>query len=243
MPRGRDSSRSIISPVAEGVFRLRLGRTNAYVVRDGDAAFLIDTGLPSHAPVILQAMAELAIPPRAVRCVLLTHRHLDHAGGARALALACGAPVVVHEADAAAVAGEARLSPTRGWYTWPLGQMVAFFDHRVFGYRPCAAEAATDGWRRGPVELVHLPGHTPGHSGYMHASSGVIFAGDAATGGRGGPGAPSRLFTTDPTRAASSIRRLAGIRAAVYCFGHGCPIPDGAAALGELAQRPGKGLL
>src|ERR1700751_2192905 len=54
------------------------------IVDDGRAAF-VDVGTNSSVPYLLGALAELAIPRTAVDYLLLTHVHLDHAGGAGAL--------------------------------------------------------------------------------------------------------------------------------------------------------------
>ena len=51
------------------------------VIRDGRAAF-VDTGTSHSVPGLLAALKELGSSPEQVDWVLLTHVHLDHAGGA-----------------------------------------------------------------------------------------------------------------------------------------------------------------
>ena len=51
------------------------------IVEDGRAAF-IDTGTNDSVPRLLAALDALGLRPTAVDCVIPTHVHLDHAGGA-----------------------------------------------------------------------------------------------------------------------------------------------------------------
>ncbi|MCL2831161.1 MAG: MBL fold metallo-hydrolase [Betaproteobacteria bacterium] len=52
-----------------------------FIVENGRAA-IIDTGSNDSLPYVLSALAELGITHEAVDYVILTHVHLDHAGGA-----------------------------------------------------------------------------------------------------------------------------------------------------------------
>ncbi len=66
------------------------------IVDDGRAAF-VDTGSNSSLPNALQALDQLGLAPEDVDYVLLTHIHLDHAGGAGAMMAAFpNAKLVVH---------------------------------------------------------------------------------------------------------------------------------------------------
>lgn len=54
----------------------------SHIIHDQDEAAIVDTGTTHSVPLLLAAMRELEVAPEAVRYVLLTHVHLDHAGGA-----------------------------------------------------------------------------------------------------------------------------------------------------------------
>ena len=56
------------------------------LVADGNAAF-IDTGTQYSIPRLLKTLDELEVPLANVSYVILTHVHLDHAGGAGLLIL------------------------------------------------------------------------------------------------------------------------------------------------------------
>ena len=67
----------------------------------GEEPALVDTGTGRSYEVVLDALAELGIDQSALSAILLTHVHLDHAGGASPLAAACpDADVYVHESGA-----------------------------------------------------------------------------------------------------------------------------------------------
>lgn len=66
------------------------------VVAEGRAA-VVDTGSNDSVPRVLSAFAALGIPPENVDWVMLTHIHLDHAGGAGSLMCALpNAKLLVH---------------------------------------------------------------------------------------------------------------------------------------------------
>ena len=230
--------RALPEIVTENIYRLRLGRNNAYLVRlDEDGVALVDTGTPAQGGRVLAMLERLNIDPASVRKILLTHRHLDHCGAAAELAQLCQAEVVVHQGDAAAVEGRERLSPASGLLGSLLEPVVEYSDHNLFNFRPCKVEAVEEGWQFEDLRLLHLPGHTPGHSGFLHEPSGVVFCGDAARNLGIRLVGPSRMFTMDPQAVRRSQRRLADLGAWAYCFGHGPPLFAGARAMHRLSQR------
>lgn len=72
-----------ISAIDTGFFRPCFDASHL-LVENGRAAF-VDVGTNHSVPLLLDALAEKSIPRAAVDFVILTHVHLDHAGGAGAL--------------------------------------------------------------------------------------------------------------------------------------------------------------
>jgi hydroxyacylglutathione hydrolase len=103
-----------------------------------------------------------------VEKILLTHGHIDHAGGTAELAARLHVPVV---------------GPQREDAFW-LAQLPN--QSRMFGF-PHAEAFTPDRWleegdsvRVGnlALEVLHTPGHTPGHVCYVHRPSKVALVGD-----------------------------------------------------------------
>src|SRR5215471_20479487 len=61
------------------------GHAAAHLIEDSGHAAFVDVGTNSSVPYLLGALDELGIAREAVDYLLLTHVHLDHAGGAGAL--------------------------------------------------------------------------------------------------------------------------------------------------------------
>lgn len=81
-----------------------------HLIRSGDQVAIVDTGNNASVPQVMAALAELGLGPAAVSHVLLTHIHLDHAGGAGAFMATCpNATLVVHPRGARHMADPAKL--------------------------------------------------------------------------------------------------------------------------------------
>ncbi len=150
------------------------------VVDSGRAAF-VDTGTHLAVPILLQALAELELEAADVDYILLTHIHLDHAGGAGRLSAALPrAKVLVHPRGAAHLIAPAKLvAASKAVY----GE-AAFAKH--YGdVVPIAAErimTVEEGQRivlgRRQFEFINSPGHALHHVCIVDHEAGEIFTGD-----------------------------------------------------------------
>ncbi len=85
------------------------GITAAYLIRSSRPA-LVETGAARSAALIVEELAALGIGPRDLATIVVTHIHLDHAGGVGDLAAAFPeAEIVVHERGARHLVDPARL--------------------------------------------------------------------------------------------------------------------------------------
>lgn len=125
---------------------------SALLVKTGQGAVLIDSGLPQSAQPVLARLDRLGVPRDRLRLILFSHAHFDHAGAVAEIARATGATVVAN------AEGQALLA--RGGS-----------DDLHFGYR-FVFPPATTGRLVQDGEAVELggvyftahftPGHTPG---------------------------------------------------------------------------------
>lgn len=91
--------------------------------------------------------------------------------------------------------------------------------------------------------VLDSPGHTRGHISFWRESDRVLILGDVLNNmnlmtGIPGLHQPPELFTIDPERNRASIRRLAALRPALVCFGHGAPLRDPDKLADFAAQLP-----
>lgn len=150
------------------------------IIQDGRAAF-IDTGPSSGVAQLLAALDRLDIAPEQVDYVLLTHVHLDHAGGAGLLLRSLpNARAVVHPRGARhlidpsrLIAGSLEVYGEEQFYAL-YGEIVPVPEERVL----IAEEGLRVSLPGREFELIHTPGHALHHYAVIDRSAQAIFPGD-----------------------------------------------------------------
>ena len=156
--------------------------TSSYLIR-GSRPCLVETGTARSAPVVVEQLAALGIGAQDLATIVVTHIHLDHAGGVGDLAQAFpNARIVVHERGARHLTDPSRLMASA---------------HRVFGeamdtlfgdLRPTQRQRIVAVGEVGSVDLgdarslsaFHNPGHASHHIGLVDSQTGDLYTGDAA---------------------------------------------------------------
>ena len=143
---------------------------------------LIEAGPGADVPVVMEALGELGVGAGDLAHIVVTHIHLDHAGGAGALAAAFPrATVWVHERGAAHLADPSRLLASTA-RTYGEARM-----HELYGrtepvpkgrLRPVNDGDRIDLGDHG-LEVIHTPGHASHHVALHEGTTGVVFTGEA----------------------------------------------------------------
>ena len=198
----------------------------AYLVVDGDAV-LVDCGSPLGAGALAASLAAVGLARADLAAVAATHGHFDHVGGGSVLHRS-GVAVLLHPADAAAVAAGDPLATTAG----PLyGQ--------PFPALPTAplADGQVIAVGHARLEVLHTPGHTPGSVCVVAHVDGrrILLAGDTLYGGF------SADVGSDADAWRASLERLAGVDLDALTFGHGISrlLADPAGRIAEARLRFG----
>ena len=120
------------------------GITAGYLIL-GERTCRVETGTAPSAPVVRDALAALGVGPRDLATIVVTHIHLDHAGGAGDIAAMFGdAEVVVHERGARHLADPARLmSSARKVYGDALDRLFGTMNPTPAGRIRTVAERGT----------------------------------------------------------------------------------------------------
>jgi glyoxylase-like metal-dependent hydrolase (beta-lactamase superfamily II) len=198
--------------VAPGVFLIDTGYLKpqlaaCYIVRGRDSAAVVETGHFRTVPRLLAAFRQLGIAREAVSHVIVTHVHLDHAGGVGALMRELpGATLVAHPRGARHLVDPAKL------WAGTVGVYGAAATQDLYGDPiPVAAERvveAPDGFsldlgaRR--LRFLDAPGHARHHFVVLDEATRGFFTGDtfglSYRQTDGGPNGPFFFTSTTPVQ-------------------------------------------
>lgn len=180
---------------------------HAYVVRGLRRHVLIDTGLPATAPHFEKCLADIGLRREDIRIVVLTHEHIDHAGG------------VPFFAGSAVIAAH-RLAANKLVLKDEFALMNRAFDEVAGDVEIdfLIDEGATIDLGNFELQILHTPGHCSGAVCIYEPNHRLLFSGDTimASGVLGGV-----LGSGNVSDYIHSLRRLASLRIDHLCPGHG----------------------
>jgi glyoxylase-like metal-dependent hydrolase (beta-lactamase superfamily II) len=168
---------------------------NVYVIIDDRGFSLIDLGCGGDGCVerIVRGLSQLGLSLKRLHTVVLSHAHPDHMGASERLFRECAPTVMIHGDDINQARDPRRLIHTfdielaRRLYSDEkshVGDFTSFFDRSgcpmslpVFPDRILADGELIElgGYR---FEVVHTPGHSPGHISLFDGETGILYGGD-----------------------------------------------------------------
>jgi glyoxylase-like metal-dependent hydrolase (beta-lactamase superfamily II) len=207
----------------------RPGITASFLV-SGESTALVESGPKTSTEAVMQGLAERGVD--SLDWIVVTHIHLDHAGGAGTLLQHFPmAKVAVHEIGAPHLADPAKL-----WNS----------ASRIYGD---AMETLWGGMDPVPTDKIHVlkdgdsidlggrsltaietPGHASHHHAYLDSGTGVVFSGDAVAvrlpeAGVIRPASPPPEFNVET--ACASIEKIRSLRPAGVWMTHYGPTDEG----------------
>jgi glyoxylase-like metal-dependent hydrolase (beta-lactamase superfamily II) len=249
--------------LAPGLWRLdlpivghSLGGATPYLVRESDGFTMIDCGMdqPECWQALETQLQSVGASVMAIKRVIATHGHPDHAGLAPRIRAMSGAEVYLHQDDLSLV------SPGGGSAEQDRGVLERWLERYGFSRADAtAAGQAIEDYNGGTAvvetdrlledgetlaigiyrfEVVWTPGHTPGHICLYDPALGVVMCGDhlfanAAPNIRLMPHSPITLMSDY----LDSLRRVGALRAPHGLPGHGATFDDVSARADQVVQH------
>jgi glyoxylase-like metal-dependent hydrolase (beta-lactamase superfamily II) len=231
------SETSALVEVADGITAIdtlmggRPRYTAAYLL-DAQQPTLVETGPGTSVDPVTDALDRLGVARTGLAHVVVTHIHLDHAGGVGALSERFPAATIwVHERGARHLADPSRLvaSATRVWGEREMREFFLPIQPVEAGRLRSLGDG--DAIAMGDRELAVLdtPGHASHHVGLVDSRTGTVFTGDAI--GIHVPDLPVLRPATPPPdfdleRYVASIERIREAASSVLLFAHYGPLTD-----------------
>ncbi|GAA1303686.1 MULTISPECIES: MBL fold metallo-hydrolase [Planotetraspora] len=218
------------------------GITAGYLIL-GDRPCLVETGTSTSAPVVRDALASLGVGPDDLATVVVTHIHLDHAGGVGDIAgFYPSAEIVVHEKGARHLADPARLMASAKM-VWGdkldtlFGTLAPTDAARI---RALGDVGTVDLGNGRALSSHYSPGHAKHHVGLLDSLTGDLYVGDAAgvylpETGDLRPASPPPDF--DLEVALRSIELFGALGPQRLLFSHYGPVDDVPATLERSAEE------
>jgi len=200
---------------------------------DDSNLVLIDAGIPEQAQAIAKLIADAGFDAKNLTHIIITHQDMDHIGSISELQkIAPNARLLAHCDEAPYMDG--RKTPVR------LAGLLENYD--TF---PPEAQAQIDEYKKsieagefrlkidqelmdkevlpicGGIEIVHTPGHMPGHIALFLQQSRIMVCGDAANIEDGQISGPNPVHTPDMEMGMQSVEKIKGYPLAGIVAYHG----------------------
>lgn len=203
------------------------GFAAVYALRGEKGAALVDAGVSKSRDMIMGGLQEAGISPEEVNYIIVTHIHLDHAGGAGYLLRDMhNAVVVMAENRSEELVRPERLVKSArralGAMADIYGDMIPVDRNRIMGVR----ESIDLDMGGRILRVFPAPGHAASHICVEDLTRSMLFPGDAlgmylAEEGKVIPTTPPPDFDLEQQR--RTLETLAGLECARTCFTHyGC---------------------
>ncbi|MCL2860247.1 MAG: MBL fold metallo-hydrolase [Oscillospiraceae bacterium] len=157
------------------------------LLHDEQNLILVDTGFPMQSEYIIKEMEKLGFDPKKITGIMLTHSDIDHIGGikdfkklskeAQVMAYKDEAPYISNEKTPIKLAAFEKSDipeEKKQWYTMMKQGFEASYTN--------VDKTLSDGEVLqvcGGIEVIHTPGHTPGHMCLYCKEGKVLISGDA----------------------------------------------------------------
>lgn len=185
---------------------------NTYIIERPEGLIMVDTGCGDTLPQIFENMKNWKLNPEDIKYCILTHPHLDHAGGGHLLKKQGVQFISIRETADAVETGDERTCPYlyhKKFVPYSVDKIVKDFEKfTLFGIE---------------FEVKHLPGHSMGCTAYFMNYEGkrIVFSGDIIGTLLDGYHGWSGSIDFDKEKYIESLRQFSKIDTDIMLPGHG----------------------
>ncbi|MFC3749943.1 MBL fold metallo-hydrolase [Paenibacillus sp. GCM10012306] len=189
------------------------------LLQDERDTILVDCGYPDFEPLLEAAVNKHEITLRSLTKLIITHHDMDHVGSLAALKRAYPSiSIIAHEIETPSIEGKTkskRLEQAESTFDALLEEakpQAEQFIQFLQSIEPAAVDQTVSGGELlpwcGGIEIIHTPGHTPGHISLYLPASRTLIAGDAVVIEQGGLEIANPQYTLDLPKAVHSVQQL-----------------------------------
>ncbi len=202
-----------------------IGSANVFLLASGSGFILIDSGIFMQTNQLIDRMVKAGFSLTDLKMIVLTHCHCDHIGGAAELVRQSNAKVAAHEEDIPFITQEKVIT---GPYHHMMIEEQKYMNR--FGCQIRHVDITLhDGGVidvLGGLDVISVPGHTPGSIALYQADRKIMFFGDVIRNNdkHGLTAGVPEKFNCDTAQTKNDARKLIGYPIDHALFSHGDPI-------------------
>ncbi len=209
-----------VEEAAPDVFRLGTGFVGFYLIAEGGRYTLVDSGLPGYWDHLEEFLAGRGSSINDIEAQILTHHHIDHRGNTERIREESGGPVYIHETDRPFLDSVPPPPKAPIWKPAVFMYFAHLIRHKAMTVAPVVdVSTYVDGETLvvpGRPHVIHVSGHTMGHSCVYLKDKKALVTGDAMAGmdavtGEIGPRLAPSFVNDNSEMALESLSRLEGL--------------------------------
>jgi len=197
----------MIRKVQDDLYQIGSPLVRFYLLLEQDGAALIDGGFVGDLSRLKKALRQENLDWKDIHSILLTHGHLDHTHNVVRIKDLSGATIYGDTLDDQHFEGR---FPYQG-ISRCCGILEAI-GRGLFGFKRVVLDKnihdgeIIDVW--GGIRVIHLPGHTDGHCGFLSLKHDLFFTGDIVDIHSFRTGLAPSIFNSCPEKLGESIRKV-----------------------------------
>lgn len=178
-------SETVLAIKTDYLFRTQLLPTYVFVLRINTGLILFDTGGPGSGDMILKSIHAAGFNPGEIKAICLSHWHNDHTGSLaeiiERLCLDQDINIFIGEADLPLlIRPRFHLLRFHPFLKLPVPHCPGRLPNPSFArFVPLNSTGCEILSHQYGIEAIATPGHTPGHTAYLHRETGSLFSGCA----------------------------------------------------------------